>query len=138
MKRRIISVTVLILVFFVSFQILYCTLGFVPIIGRGIANSKISSYCKHAIKTRYDIVDGTYFVVDDNDYCHIKYNLKNNTIYDPAVNALSQGVIDEKYILFKELFSSDELAFSKSLTVWTAVDADDYAVNYTKLYIMTI
>lgn len=113
------------------------SMGYFPIAGKKIAESKIRAYIQEDIHVEYQILDNVYKGTNSSGQV-IQYDLKRNTIYDETNNRTVSGRVNEKYQSYIVESSCNTIEYPKSVSVWSEVDANDPSKDYTKIYIMTV
>lgn len=111
-------------------------IGYIPVIGKYIADSKLSRYAGEPMHTNYDFYRNKYVV---SDYGKLfQYELDTNTIFDESHNRNIEGQVKLKYHSFVKESSIDTIEYPSSISVSSKVDADDSSKVYVKIYCMTI
>lgn len=113
-------------------------LGYCPVIGRMIANAKLSEQGGEKMLSFYDVLNNVYVAFDSNGR-RFNYSLQNNTFYDPKYCDDVESQAEKKYSEFLKNLPDDEtIIYPESITAVTRIDASDKSKTYTKLYIMVI
>lgn len=113
-------------------------LGYCPVIGRMIANAKLSEQSGEKMLSFYDILNNVYAACDSNGR-QFYYSLQNNTFSDPEYCDDIERQAEKKYSEFLKKLPNDEtIIYPESILASTVIDASDKSKTYTKLYVMVI
>ncbi len=136
-SKQINVVLIIILVLFIFSGMLHFLLGYIPIIGRVIANGKLSKYAGNSVNSTYSFPYGDgYSAVLENGVT-VTYDLKQNTIFDSEVSNSVQIKIDDRFNEIKPTLD-ESLLFPDRLWVRTWFDADDYNNVFHRLDILSV
>ena len=138
MKKKIcwVAIIIVILILVVS-CLMYVLLGYFPVVGKCLANSRLSNYYGETIKAKYDVLDNVYtaYSTDGN---RLQYDLSTNTIFDKAHNEMIVSQVSEKYLSFIAESSSTTVEWPNTISVWTEIDSANTSKTYSKIYVMVI
>lgn len=139
MKKKILLITITTIAVLAALCVAATfLLGYCPVIGRMIANAKLSEQSGEKMLSTYDILNNVYVACDSNGR-RLSYSLQNNTVYDPEYCSAVERQAEKKYSEFlKKLPDNETIIYPESITAITAIDASDKSKTYTKLYIMVI
>lgn len=137
MKKKLCFIIGIVIVLLIACCMLFVLSGYFPVIGRYIAESKLSNYTEEKIVAEYDFLKNVYIATDSKGN-QLQYNLRANTIYDESYNNDVQIQVNEKYHNFTAKSSFDKIEYPSNLTVWVEINANDTSKEYVKIYLMTI
>lgn len=140
-KRKIVGLifTGIVLTLVTSF--LY-RIGFIPFVGKVIAENKIKAYAKvqlnktEPIKMKYDWYNGIYVCSPHSGFA-LSYQLKNNTIFDGAANNQANADLIKVYKGITDKFPAN-ITFPEGVYIWSTVNADDYDIKAQRLYLLEV
>lgn len=116
--------------------------GYFPIIGKIIADKKLTEYNStqsqnsQPIKTKFDWYNARYHY-DLTDGFSLSYRLQHNTIHDEESNSQVNQRAKEDYNNILEKIPGN-LEFPKSIDVWTTMSADNYTIESQRLYLLGV
>lgn len=117
--------------------LMYTLAGYVPVVGKYVADAKRSLYSGEKVNTRY-VFPSSRYAATGRGRKLLQYNLRNNTIFDEAYNDTITNQINRQYLSFIAASSGDTIDYPGMLSVWTNIDAADTSKTYAKIYAMTI
>lgn len=115
----------------------YTLAGYIPFVGKYVADAKLSLYSGEKVSTRYQFPASRY-VASGSGGKLLQYNLRNNTIFDEAYNDAITNQINRQYLSFIAESSTETIDYPGMLSIWTNIDAADTSKTYAKIYVMTI
>lgn len=129
--------TIVVVLMLVVFCSMYVLLGYFPVVGKCLADSRLSNYYGETIKAKYDFLDNVYtaYSTDGN---RLQYDLSTNTIFDKAHNDMIASQVSEKYLSFIAESSSTAVEWPSTISVWTEIDSANTSKTYSKIYVMAI
>lgn len=116
--------------------LMYTLAGYIPVVGKYMADSKLSLYSGEKVNTRYEFPTSRY-VASGSGGKLLQYNLHNNTIFDEAYNNAITDQINRQYLSFIAESSIDTIDYPGMLSIWASMDAADTSKIYAKIYAMT-
>lgn len=138
MKKKICWVaTIIVILILVVSCLMYVLLGYFPVVGKCLADSKLSNYCGETIKAKYDFLDNVYTAYSTGGNL-LQYDLSTNTIFDEAHNDMIASQVSEKYLSFVAESSAITIEYPDTVSVWTEIDSANTSKTYSKIYVMTI
>lgn len=117
--------------------LMYTLAGYIPVVGKYVADSKLSLYSGEGVNTRYEFPTCRYIASGSGGRL-LQYNLRNNTIFDEAYNDTITNQINRQYLSFIAESSTDTIDYPGVLSIWASIDAADTSKIYAKIYIMTV
>lgn len=127
----------LIVIFLLIVILMYSFFGYLPIVGKYIADAKLSKYTGEKVKSYYDALNNHYTTYDKKGNLLIYY-LNENTLFYENYNNQILSQINEKYLSFVTESSTDTIEYPEVLYVWIKIDANDMSKTYVKLYVLNI
>lgn len=135
-KAYILLGIVLAAIFLICF-LLYFVVGYFPILGNYIADTKLSAYANDKIVTQYDFLENIYRATD-SDGNHLRYDLCKDMIHDELYNSEIDAQANQAYQQVAETPLFDTCEYPEKIFVYVQMDADDSSKKYVKLYIASI
>lgn len=117
-------------------------MGYIPFVGKVIAEKKLEAYAglrldrTDPVKVKYDWYNGIYYCSSYSEPA-LRYQLRNNTIFDGNVNEKVNTKTEELYKSITAEFPSN-IEFPKSIFAWTTMNADDYDVLAQRIYLLEV
>lgn len=135
-KKKICWISAIIVGLLVVCMIVGKCIGYIPVVGTYIADSKLSSYTGEKIRTSYNFYNSSYVVPDFGKV--LRYELSANTIFDETYSRQVNSWVNRRYRSFITESSTDTIEYPSSVAVSAKMDADDTSKVYVKIYCMTI
>ena len=135
-KKKICWISAIIVGVLVVCIIVGSRIGYIPVVGTYIADSKLSSYTGEKIRTSYNFYNSSYVVPDFGKV--LRYELSANTIFDETYSRQVNSWVNRRYRSFITESSTDTIEYPSSVAVSAKMDADDTSKVYVKIYCMTI
>lgn len=136
-NKRSRVVLIIFIALFIFSGILHFLFGYIPIVGHVIANIKLSNYVGNFVSASYSFPSGDgYSAVLENGVT-VKYDLKQNTIFDSEVTSLFQHSADDRFNEVRSMFQ-DSLVFPDKVNMRTWIDADDYDEVFHRIDILNV
>ena len=136
MKKKICWISAIIVGLLLVCMIVGKCIGYIPVVGTYIADSKLSSYTGEKIRTSYNFYNSSYVVPDFGKV--LRYELSANTIFDETYSRQVNSWVNRRYRSFITESSTDTIEYPSSVAVSAKMDADDTSKVYVKIYCMTI
>ena len=112
--------------------------GYIPVVGRFIANSKLSNYVGSSVKAKYSFFpygDGYYAMLENG--IAVKYDLRQNIIFDSGLSNAYQQKADQRFENIRDTLYTNGV-FPKKVYVRTWVDADNHDKIYHRIDLLSV
>ena len=116
---------------------LCASLGYCPVIGRLIAESKLSSYAGHQVEARFDWYNVCAYY-DVTSYYRLCYYLKDDTIYSLLESNTISGDAMENYSAFLKQNDFEGVEFPEDIVVQSKLDGSDTTKSYSKVTVNSV
>ncbi len=116
---------------------MYTLAGYIPVVGKYVADAKLSLYSGETISTRYEFPTSRY-VASGGGGKLLQYNLRNNTIFDEAYNDAISNQINRQYLSFIAESAIDTVDYPGMVSIWANIDAGDTSKIYAKIYVLSV
>ena len=127
MKRIVIVIGTVIAVLLGS---LFLSMGYIPIIGKYIADYKLSKYCNEKIDSHPCFIYEGY-AAKDSDGKELKYYPNKNTIFDSIYATELDKHYNAQYLAYVESLEETKVEYPESIDTYTEISASDYDRTYT-------
>ena len=134
-KKNFLLISFVILLFILC--LFYFKFGYLPIIGKYIADYKIGEYSNQSVNSMYNLVNSGYDV-NVNTNRKYTYFLNTDLIYDVNLNEKLNQEVNVRYSWFLEGVSDPIIKFPETVTVSVLVDAKNNEITYYKIYLLGI
>lgn len=135
-KKKICWISAIIVGLLVVCIIVGICIGYIPVVGKYIADSKLSNYTGEKIRTNYDFYNNAYVASDFGKV--LQYELSTNTIFYEVYNRQIEGEVNQKYRSFITESTIDTIEYPSSVSVSAKIDADDTSKAYVNIYCATV
>lgn len=136
-KKTSVLLVIITTIIVVACFVICAIIGYFPIIGQRIAESKLSDYTNSKVSARYNILNNVY-VAEDAEGNQLQYDLRAGTIYAEVHNREVESLVNEEFQNYLKTSLMDTVECSEHLSVWVQMEAGDISKEYIKLYIMTV
>ncbi|HPW53466.1 MAG TPA: hypothetical protein PLI19_03845 [Erysipelotrichaceae bacterium] len=126
-----------IIIFSLIIILMYSLFGYLPVVGKYIADFNLSKYCGEKIDSYYDILNNQYNGTDKKGN-HLVYYLNENTLFHENYNNQILVQINEKYLSFVAEAANDKIEYPADLYAWVKINTNDTARTYVKLYVLNV
>ena len=130
-----------ILIIFIVVSILlflYIGVGYIPLVGKVIADYKLSKYCNERISTHLGFPYTGYggYTGSGN---RVTYDLNSNLISDSAYSNRINKECNKKYVDYLAgIEATTTVKYPKDIFVSTRINASDSEKTYSKIYILDV
>ena len=128
--RRIffaVGITLLALILLAAGFLCYAD-GYIPVLGKLRAQSRLSEYSGHKVRCTFDMYNGEYHGGG------MTYKLRGDFIIDYGVSDAVRAAVDTAYAPLKAELEGEGLIASDSLMAYTAVDGADFGQKFIRVY----
>lgn len=137
-----VAILTLILLVMVGSIVLFIIIGYIPVIGKVVASSKVKQYFQEDIvSVEYDIYNNKYRVMTSSGQA-ATYDFRRNYITESTFFNEQEKQLQQRYSAFladsSSLWNSPNGYYPEYIGLWTAKDAGDSSVRYDKLYILSV
>ena len=128
--RRIFTAlgTLLLALLLTAADILCYAGGYIPLIGRLRAESRLSAYSGHKVRCTFDMYNGNY------KGGGMLYYLKDDLILDPSVSESVRLAMDAAYQPYCEELKAEGLLPTEELSAYTAIDGADFGQQFHSVF----
>lgn len=105
-------------------------LGYAPLVGKLIAQSKLSAYSGGRIHCRFDWYNGQYV----SEGGGLAYRLRNDFILDYALSGEKLNALNEQYAAFRDELTAEGLEPAEQIGSFTVVSGKDLKTQYHRIY----
>lgn len=105
-------------------------LGYVPLIGKLRAESRLSEYSGSKIRCHFDWYNGQYV----SDGYGLAYQLRNDFIIDGKLGEQKQNALNEQYAAFRDELTAEGLEPAEQIGLYTVVSGRDLTTQYHRIY----
>ena len=113
-----------------GFGVICYGLGYVPLIGKLRAESRLSAYSGSKIRCHFDWYNGQYV----SDGYGLAYQLRNDFIIDGKLGEQKHNALNEQYAAFRDELAAEGLEPGEQIGLYTVVSGRDLKTQYHRIY----